>query len=78
MNPATLFRHQLPRMLPTTHINLSAPLNASPPPLPQRIWKEAENRANSLERAEAGLGDTLWTARVRKQRDTLDAKNNPP
>ena len=32
----------------------------------QRIWKEAEFRAVSLQRAEAGLGDTLWTARVRR------------
>lgn len=41
----------------------------------QRIWKEAEYRANSLERAEAGLGDTLWTARVRKDK-SLDGKSN--
>ena len=30
-----------------------------------RIWKEAEFRAESLRKAEAGEGDTLWTARVR-------------
>eukprot|EP00242_Pyramimonas_sp_CCMP2087_P017777 CAMPEP_0198213030 /NCGR_PEP_ID=MMETSP1445-20131203/28635_1 /TAXON_ID=36898 /ORGANISM="Pyramimonas sp., Strain CCMP2087" /LENGTH=164 /DNA_ID=CAMNT_0043887619 /DNA_START=291 /DNA_END=785 /DNA_ORIENTATION=+ len=31
----------------------------------QRIWKEAEFRVESLKRAEAGLGETLWTARIR-------------
>ncbi|KAK3280003.1 hypothetical protein CYMTET_12141 [Cymbomonas tetramitiformis] len=30
------------------------------------IWKEAEFRATSLKRAEAGLGDTVWTARTRR------------
>jgi hypothetical protein len=33
----------------------------------QRIWKEAEFRVESLKRAEAGLGETLWTARVRSK-----------
>ncbi|MDA9098855.1 Rieske (2Fe-2S) protein [bacterium] len=30
------------------------------------IWKKAKSREESLTRAEAGLGDTLWTSRMRK------------
>ena len=39
----------------------------------QRIWKEAEFRAVSLQRAEEGKGDTLWTARVRRNTNKTDA-----
>ena len=31
------------------------------------IWKKAAFREESLTRAEAGLGDTLWTSRMRKR-----------
>jgi hypothetical protein len=30
------------------------------------IWEKARRREESLTRAEAGLGDTLWTSRMRK------------
>ena len=30
------------------------------------IWDKARRREESLTRAEAGLGDTLWTSRMRK------------
>lgn len=32
----------------------------------QMIWEKARFREESLNRAEAGLGDTLWTSRMRK------------
>ena len=31
------------------------------------IWEKARFREESLNRAEAGLGDTLWTSRMRKR-----------
>ena len=31
------------------------------------IWQKAQTREESLNRAEAGLGDTLWTSRMRKK-----------
>lgn len=33
------------------------------------IWEKAKEREESLTRAEAGLGDTIWTARVRAQKN---------
>jgi hypothetical protein len=33
------------------------------------IWQKAQSREESLNRAEAGLGDTLWTSRMRKKTD---------
>lgn len=33
------------------------------------IWLKAQSREESLNRAEAGLGDTLWTSRMRKKTD---------
>lgn len=33
------------------------------------IWQKARSREKSLSRAEAGLGDTLWTSRMRKKTD---------
>ena len=32
------------------------------------IWAKAQSREESLKRAEAGLGDTLWTSRMRKKK----------
>jgi nitrite reductase/ring-hydroxylating ferredoxin subunit len=32
------------------------------------IWAKARTREESLKRAEAGLGDTLWTSRMRKKK----------
>lgn len=31
------------------------------------IWEKAKEREESLSRAEAGLGDTIWTARMRRK-----------
>jgi len=35
------------------------------------IWQKTQSREESLKKAEAGLGDTLWTSRMRKKRDGL-------
>ena len=32
------------------------------------IWAKAQSREESLKRAEAGLGVTLWTSRMRKKK----------
>jgi len=32
------------------------------------IWEKAKEREASLTRAEAGLGDTIWTARMRSRK----------
>ena len=50
------------------------------------IWEKAKEREESLTRAEAGMGDTIWTARVRRKakkraeerRDADDADSSPP
>ena len=50
------------------------------------IWEKAKEREESLTRAEAGMGDTIWTARVRRKakkraeerRDAGDADSSPP
>ena len=50
------------------------------------IWEKAKEREESLTRAEAGMGDTIWTARVRRKakkraeerRDADDADLSPP
>jgi hypothetical protein len=33
------------------------------------IWEKAKEREESLTRAEAGLGDTIWTARMRAKKN---------
>ena len=35
------------------------------------IWAKAKEREASLTRAEAGMGDTIWTARMRKKNDKM-------
>ena len=49
------------------------------------IWEKAKEREESLTRAEAGMGDTIWTARVRRkakkraeERRDADADSSPP
>jgi len=39
------------------------------------IWAKAKEREASLTRAEAGMGDTIWTARMRKKSDKMKAQS---